>query len=270
MKKCIALTMAILLCLSVTAWAAEWKEGRSPAKPYGGVPEVDLNETMGYILLSPNGKLPASMYCDRLQIFLPREDVTLNEGFATLHTKNAEVAKLDFSDPETVVLRPMTEDELVSVMWGSGVCIEMQLPTSLVFGENYYVTMDEGCFSAADGKVISLPVANKEAWKPVVEGDFGVSGLTYHKALPEDAKKNAKPEMTTEPTVGDSVTFDVIIGGDAVVAVLYSTNESVTFENTEITESGTITGAIVGEDVSWGIMFLNDKDENIGAVSQNK
>ncbi len=269
MKKIIALTIAALLILSATALAAEWKEGRSPAKPYSGVPEVNLDETMGYILLSPNGKLPASVFCDKLQIYLPREDVVLGEGFATLHLKKEEIAKLDFTDPDVVALRPMTEEELDGFMWGSGVCIEMQLPSSLVFDESYYVTMDEGCFSAAEGKVISLPVANKEAWTPVVKGDFGVSGMYYGKPLPENAKKDAKPEATTEPTVGDSVNFDLVVGGDAVLAVVYSSNGSVTFEQAEYTESGSITGTITGEEVSWGVMFLNEEDQYIDYVTLN-
>ena len=52
MKRIIALAIIGMLLMS-SALAAEWPEGCSPAQPYARVKEVDLTQTMGYIILFP-------------------------------------------------------------------------------------------------------------------------------------------------------------------------------------------------------------------------
>lgn len=277
MKKLVALMMVFMLCLT-TAYAAEWAEGRSPAQPYAGVPEVKLDETMGYIMLYPREKMPAERFCDVLEIYLPREDVEVGEGCITLCDADGEVAKLSCADPESVELRPLEESELEGLMWGSGICVEVHLPVSLDFDHDYYVLMDDACFSAAEGKVQSLALTNKDGWIPVLTGEFGIGGLYYtaapEKADPAEGEEEEAPaeeaeetvELPTEPKkpeVGDLIVFDLKMGGDAKYAVVYSENDTVYFNPLEYTESGKVWGTITGEDLDWGVVFL---DENGGVL----
>ncbi len=273
MKKVIALILAGLLCLTAVAFAAEWKEGRGPAQPYDGVPEVDLEKTMGYILLCPSAKLPAKLYSDRLQIFLPREDVELKTGKVTIYDDEGEFATMDVSDENVAAVRPMTEAELGSVIWGGGVCVEIRLPISLTIGKDYYVKMEAGIFSAADGKVTSLPVENDTAWKPVVQGDYGVCGLYYSApvdAEAEESEEEAEIEYVTTPKAGDTVTFDLMLGGDAKYAVIFSDDASVTFEDTEYSESTTVVGTVAADKLDWGVVFLDDAGEMLEIVNLDR
>lgn len=343
MKRLIALVLAGLMVLGGACLAAEWPQGRSAAQPYSQLPEVNLSETIGYIMLFPRAKLPASRYCGVLAMFLPREDLELGEGMVHLYEKvegekePVEVCSVDFTDPDSVQIRPMNESELRDLMWGGGRVVEMKLSKSLEFGgetpHSYYVLMDPGCFTAQGGKLGSLQISGDEAWVPVIEGDYGVSGLYYIDAEPvnpedeseeddledlpgvtdvvkepeEEAdkdKKDAKDDKDAaadekaadakdakgdkdakdaegaegaegeaaedapidpsqyvlKPDVGDKVFFDIVIGGDAVLAVLYSDNGSVEFDGIEYTQSGPVQGTVTGEDVQWGVAFYDAND----------
>ncbi|MBR1559966.1 MAG: hypothetical protein IJ646_06965 [Clostridia bacterium] len=359
MKKLIALILAGLMALTGTALAATWPEGCSPSQPYAKVDAVDLTKIMGYLILNPRAKLPVSQFCDVLEIFLPREDLTRGQGMLRLYeimpgaTEGTEVCSVDFADPQSVELRLLGEQELSDLMWGGGTCIEIHLPKSLEFGDRvhqYYVLMDEGCFLASNGAVRSLGIFNPEAWQPVIGGEYGISGLYYidapyvekplgtpepemapnegvnnmnaadgasgvdlsyqpqvvgmdgeiiesasglfedaapqgailgaedapaeenvaEPAAPADAAPVADAAaaggtMATRPDKGDIVHFDLVMGGDAVYAIPYSENGSVEFETVEFTESTHVTGTVVGDDVQWGVVFLNDESDVIRA-----
>ena len=287
MKKWAAVIMIVALMITTSAQAAQWPEGRSAAQPYAGTPPVNLDETMGYILLYPRPKMPAQGFCDRLQIYLPREDVVLARGALRLMKTNEsgaaeEVASIDFSDAGSVLLRPMTEQEMESVIWGSGVCIEVFLPESLTLNETgYYVTMDEGCFTARNGALSSLPIVNPEAWMPVVQGECGVSGLYYAEPDPDEATEEAvegadngkanevpsEPVYKTRPEVGDRVCFDLVMGENAAYAVIYSENDSVFFDEIEYTQPQTVEGTVTKDEVNWGVVFLDADGNMVKAVS---
>lgn len=341
MKKLLALVLVALMLLGGCAFAAQWPEGRSAAQPYSRLPEVNLSETMGYILMFPREKVPANRFCDVIGMYLPREDLALGEGLAHLYEKvegesdPVEVCTVDFSNTDSVTIRDMSEKELQDLMWGGGKCVQMNLPKSLEFGEqahNYYVLMDAGCFTAADGALESLQITSDEAWIPVIEGDYGVSGLYYLDAeLPvetetvvaedddddlevstdvgivdvpvveeeseedgeeadeaedapevtEEPEATEEPEPTEEPEEteeaaedapldpsqyvvkpdpGDKVIFDLVIGGDAKMAVFYSDNGSVEFEQIEYDGSAHVEGTVVGTDVQWGVSFFDEND----------
>ena len=284
-RSLIALILAAAVFGASPASAAEWKDGRSPAQPYAGVPEVDLSQTMGYIMLYPRAKMPVEHFCDVLEIYLPREDVERGEGTLRLYDESGEILSVEFEDEEQVGIRKLSEDELNGLMWGSGVCIDVYLPVSLTIGKDYYVTMDEGCFTAADGAVVSLGYTGKEVWVPVVTGDFGINAMAYYdtgeeeetaesEAVPvpvtqpaADGEEEAEPEevsgeVTLTPGKGDKVRFELLMGGDADVAVLYSENGSVLFPEIEYKESATVVGTVLSEDINWGVVFL-DKDGDI-------
>ena len=321
------LVPALLACLlaAVPASAAQWGEGCSPSQPYEGVPEIDLEERMGYIMLYPREKMPAEHYCDVLEMYLPREDVALGDGKLTLFEKDkGEIFSTAFTNEETVELRPLTEEEMEGLMWGSGICIEVYLPFSLKVGGDYYVHMEKGCMTAADGKVTSEEMDTDTSWKPVVSGEYGVSSLVYvHNELPEEPEEpgteadmvidmdtqEVAAEATAEdaaeasadtaeaqsedgseapqtesaeeqPAVtgpaglgrtmrrGDTFTFDLTLGGEAVSAVVYSDNGSVEFSQTEFTESGAVSGTVTGKDPQWGVVFLNDSGDILFLLTQ--
>ena len=294
MKKLVALILAGIILCSGIALAAEWPEGTSPAKPRPNLPEADLSKTMGYITFYPNTKLPAQMYCDMLEIFLPREDIVLGSGTMTLHASNGDtVYTFDFSDDTRTGIRSLNELELNSFKWGGGVCVFAILPRSLTLGESYYVTMQEGCFTTADGTIPSLRVDNPEAWTPVINTEYGISELFYMAPPAEvegetdenddtdETEEDAEPtaEPTAAPTIapedivykidveaGDIIVFDLVLAGDATVAVIYSENDSVDFETVEYTESGTITGKVKDADLKWGVAFLDGSGNLLKAV----
>lgn len=279
MKKLVALILVCLLCMATTAFAAEWAEGLSPAKPSNLKPAVDLNTTVGYWLPFPRSGLPAERYCDVLELYMPNPDVALGEGTATLWNADGEVAKVDFADPDQVEMRDLEEEELEIMHWGSGVCIEMHLPVSLAFGETYYVTMDEGTITSNGGKTKSMQIPytdqlplEEQYWTPSVTGDFGVGGL-YYSAAPaeptdeeEDAAEPAEEapaEPKLKPAKGDVVNFDVVLGGDAKTAIMYSENNSVYFETLEYTENSHVTGTITEDDVRWGVVFVDEAGQPV-------
>ena len=292
MKRLVALILVCIICMT-TAYAAEWAEGLSPAKPSNLKPEVDLTQTVGYWLMYPRAGLTADRFCDVLEIYMPNPDIQLGEGTATLWNADGKVAVLDFTDPVQVELRDMAEIELERMHWGCGICVEMHLPVSLKFGEQYYVTMDEGALVTNGGKVKSfaIPYSDKvpleeQYWTPIVSGDYGISGLCYSVApeqpeaaeteegaeegaeqpAEEPAEDDTPVEPKYNPGKGDRVTFDLVLGGDAVVAVMDSQNDSVTFKTVEYSESGRVTGLIKDDDMDWGVVFLNEAGEVVDYV----
>ena len=313
MKKIVCVLLMLALMLS-TALAAEWPEGRSPAQPYANVPSVDLNTSIGHILMYPRGKLGVEHFCDVLMIYLPREDIKLGTGSLQLYRGEELVETVSFANPQQVLLRSLTEEEMNNLLWGSGVCIEIWLSKSLKLSENYYVLMDENCFTNTTGSLVSRSITSPEAWVVNVGGGYGINELYYTQGMVmSDAEKAARQEAETlaalnaglaptataapaadgpvltadepepsaapaaavaaapaaaagaikvRPAVGDRIDFDLVLVGNAASAVVFSDNNSVSFETPEYTQSGHVTGQVVGDDLFWGVVFL-DADGNV-------
>ena len=300
MKRLFAVVLVCLLC-ATSALAAEWGEGLGPDQPLPGVRKLDLTKEMGYSYTYPKPGLPVEHFCNVLEIYLPREDIELGEGHAHLYdSTDTEVADIDFANPEQVLLRTQEEAELQAKKWGSGVCIEIYLPVSLKFDESYYVLMDLNCFTAGENKISNYDLTAKDQWTPVLEGDFGIESLFYFTppAPPEEEEGEAAEEapaetaeenpfeksMTTEeeapveeelgepkynPVTGDKIHFDLVLGGDAKTAVIFSENDSVLVSQQDYTESSPVTLTITKDELDWGVVFLNDKDEVIQAIKPN-
>jgi len=300
MKKLLAVVLVCLLC-TTSALAAEWAEGLGPEQPLPGVPKIDLSKEMGYDYTYPSAKLKVKYFCNVLEIYLPREDIELGEGHAHLYdSTDTEIVDIDFANPDQVELRVQQESELVAKKWGSGVCIEMHLPVSLKFNESYYVLMDLNCFTAGENHVSNYDLTQKTQWTPVLESDFGIESLFYFTppAPPEEEEGEAAEEapaetaeenpfeksMTTEeeapveeelgepkynPVTGDKIHFDLVLGGDAKTAVIFSENDSVLVSQQDYTESSPVTLTITKDELDWGVVFLNDKDEVIQAIKPN-
>ena len=279
MKKLIALILVCVLC-AASAYAAEWAEGLSPSKPMESKPEIDLTKKFGYWILYPayaNEKMHAKRFCDVLEIYMPDPGVALGEGTAALWNADGKVCTMDFSNPDQVELRQMEETELNWLRWGSGVCVTIHLPISMKIGEEYYVTMDKGALTTNNGKVLCQPMiyyekasTTEQYWSPYLEDDFGISSLYYSAPAGEfedDEEEDKTPEPKYNPVKGDTINFDVVVGGDAVAAVMISENDSVQFDIVQCTETTHVTGTIVGDDMNWGVVFVDANDEPIDFVS---
>jgi hypothetical protein len=303
MKRLLAVVLICLLC-GTGALAAEWAEGLGPEQPLPGVPRIDLSKEMGYDYTYPSAKLKVKYFCNVLEIYLPREDIELGEGHAHLYdSTDTEIVDIDFANPDQVELRVQQENELVAKKWGSGVCIEMHLPVSLKFNESYYVLMDLNCFTAGENHVSNYDLTKKDQWMPAMEGDFGIESLFYFTppAPPEEEEgeeTEAVEEETEEavegnpfdksmasdaeapveevlgepkynPVTGDKIHFDLVLGGDAKTAVIFSENDSVLVHQQDYTESTPVTLTITKDDLDWGVVFLDEKDEVLQVIKPN-
>ena len=299
MKRLIAVVLVCLLC-ATSAFAAEWPEGLGPDQPLPGVRKLDLTKEMGYCYTFPKPGLEVSHFCNVLEIYLPREDIELGQGHAHLYdSTDTEIADIDFANPEQVLLRTQEEAELAAKKWGGGVCIEMNLPVSLKFNESYYVLMDLNCFTAGENRISNYDLTAKEQWTPTLSGDYGISGLFYFTpSTPAGAEATEGPteapteapageespdegtNTTTEeepveeelgepkyhPVTGDKIHFDLVLGGDAKTAVVFSENDSVDFKQLDYTESCALTGTVTKDELDWGVVFLDDKDEVLRVI----
>ena len=297
MKKLFAVVLVCLLCAS-SALAAEWADGLGPDQPLPGVPKIDLTKEMGYDYTYPSAKLPVNYFCNVLEIYLPREDIELGEGHAHLYDSTGEIADIDFANPDQVELRVQQESELLAKKWGGGVCIEMHLPVSLKFNESYYVLMDLNCFTGGENKISNYDLTKPDQWVPVLQGDFGIESLFYFTPpapaeeeegetveeveeapaenpfdKPMVAEEEAVEEELGEPkynrVTGDKVHFDVVLGGAAKTAVVFSENDSVSFEQLDYTESSAVTGTITKDELDWGVVFLDENDEVLQVIKPN-
>lgn len=286
MKRLFAVILICLFC-ATGALAAEWGEGLGPEQPLPGVRKLDLNREMGYSYTYPRPGLEAEHFCSVLEIYLPREDITLGEGHAHLYDSTGEILDIDFANPDQVELRVQQESELIAKKWGGGVCIEMYLPVSLKFDESYYVLMDLNCFCGGDNKISNYDLTKPDQWTPLVTGDYGISGLYYcAPAAPEEAEEGEEAEDAAEtdeaetgdgeeavpgepkynPTTGDEIHFDLVLGGDAKAAIVYSDNESAVFPEVNFSESCHVTGSVAKDEMDWGVVFLGDNNEVVQVI----
>lgn len=256
MKRALAILIAFILCMD-TAHAAQWPDGTSPAQPCADKPEVDLETTMGYMLMAPGAKNPAQTYCDTLYIYLPRQDVALGGGSLRVNDKGGVVTEVRFDDAQRVKLEPIDDATLDALMWGEGVCVRVWLPVSLPMGEAY-VTLDDDCLTAAGGKVTVKNVDSPEDWPVAVQGDYGVGRLRF---------TGADGAYTATPAAGDSVSFDLMLGGEAVRAAVESGNDTIACpEGDAFDASGKVTLRLTGDDFRWTVVFLNAAGEIVDYI----
>ena len=275
LRRAAALLMICALLLG-TASAASWREGTSPAQPYLGKPAANLERSLGYFMLYPRAKMPARSFCDSLVVYLPREDVRVGTGMLKLYQADGtQLLTVDVGDGSSVVIEPMTETELTSLMWGGGVAYRIRLPFSLAVGEEYRATLDAGAIAVTDSTVVNGPIGETNPWVIPVGGEFGVRGLNYRLGKPDFNPAEVGPdyvyddtegEVTYEPVMGDTVSFDILLGGEATTAVIYDKDESFYFKKDTYTvadadENGLIhvSGKIVSPELgSWGILFQDE------------
>ena len=261
MKRLIALCLALMMLCAVPAMAAQWPEGRSASKPYAGSPEADFTKTVGYMMFYPRAGVEVVGGLRTLFIYLPREDVKAGDGELTLRS-DEDNAKwtVAFSNADYVRQRPMAEEEMVGLMWGSGTCFEITLPVSVKLNHHYYVDLGRDCIISFDDSVSNPQLPGEKSWYFSTEADYGVSEMEYRRP-----QSNGGYESTVTPSVGDEIRLDIVLGGEAAMAVLYQ-NNGADFGVTTFTENGEAVGSVTAEDPDWGVLFFNSSNEVIGSV----
>lgn len=253
MKKLVAFVLVTLLLCTTVALAEGWGDGKSPSKPYPTLPEVDLDLQFGYMMLYPQANFAAEYACQRLYVYVPREDVVVGEGTLYLRAENGDlILETAMTNADVVRQRTITPEELVGLIWGGGTCFEIRVPKSLTLGATYFVNMESGCL-VTEGGVKSTQIGGTDQWRFTVTGDFGVSNMEYRRPL-----ENGKYEKEiVAPQAGDEIRFDLVLGGEAAYAALYSNTESVDFPTATYTESGEIIGSVMDDSPDWGVIFLD-------------
>ena len=261
MKKILVLMLAMLIMSSGMAYAAEWQNGLSPSQPYEGLPAVDLETEFGYQMVLPRGELGAEMACDKLYIFLPRDDVKAGSGKIYLcNEKSGVIWSAAMNESESVEQKAMTEFQLESLLWGSGTCFEITLPKSLELGKTYFVNMELGCIVTENG-IESPEVGGTDSWAFEVEGEYGVNQKEYRRPKGDGSYE----EGIVKPKAGDELRFDLVLSEETVVAMLYG-DDTVSFEETIFEESGEIIGTVEAENPIWGVIFLDEEGNVLNQI----
>ena len=259
MKKFIAVFL-ILLLVAASASAAEWEEGFGPNNPYEGMPEIDFEKNIGYMMFHPNSAMSVSG-TNVLFIYMPREDVTVGEGTLTLYSTDlGEEFSVSMNDADHVLRRAMLEIELQDLMWGSGTCFEIFLPVSLRTGATYYVNLERDCIvdearPIGNGEIRSDARSN---WYFTMVADYGVSAMEYRRPTGENTYENA----ILVPQAGDELRFDLVIGGDvksATIVVPQEAMDDIYFDTTYFTESCEVIGHVTGDTPVWDILFWDSE-----------
>lgn len=94
-------------------------------------------------------------------------------------------------------------------------------------------------------------------------GDYGVSGMSYRRAL-DNGKYD---EAVTDPQAGDEIRFDLVLGGDAVKAVIRCDNGPVDFITQTYDASGEIVGEVTADSPAWSVVFLGADGAEINRVN---
>lgn len=261
MKKVCALILALMLCAGI-AQAEGWQGDLSPARPYTGLPEVNQSENFGYMMFYPNEVMSAANGCARLFLYVPREDVKIGSGTFYLYTEeDGEVLQFAVENEGAVIQREIDSVELDAMLWGGGTCFEFVLPRSLELGKTYFANMTRGCLVTEDG-VDSPELGGADAWRFDVTGAYGVSGMEYRHPFIDGSYE----EGVQSPKAGDEIRFDLVLGGDAVTAVVYGYDASVDFKETTIESEGEVVGRVNAENPQWGVVFLDAQGNAIGQV----
>lgn len=263
MKRIIAICLVMIL-MGSAAIAAEWPEGMSANKPYTGSPEVDFNETIGYMILMPLKGSTVKAGELTLSIYMPRTDVKIGEGKLTLNCKeDRQAEEVEFNE-ENVVLREMTEEELTALLWGSGVVFEIALEKPLTANRNYYVQLSEGCIASEEYEAKSPKISRNDVWYFNTNTPNYIENVKYYRMA--DGKEKAVSEESVK--AGDMVRIKVNMGGEAVAYAICCDQGVIKPEETYFEEAGetSIQFPNTGE-VIWSVVYMDAEGKHVDEVS---
>ena len=250
MKKLISVVaalLAILVSLIAQAQGTAWSNGQSPSQPYKGVPPVDLQKKLGYMVLDPLNNENADAALKNLKIYLPRTDVKAGKGTISIREMGAEepLETISFWDASCVTVSAIEPEALAWLYWESGVCFTVALKTAPDADKTYAVSMDEGCIVVDGSETIGNPALDGEkGWTFTTNADAGVL---------------SRERMGGEsPKVGDSISIQVKLGGSAASAMVFCDTLAVTSDDQPLSESGALTARYVEAGVvKWGVALMD-------------
>ena len=254
MKKLLALCLALLLMPVQYAFADSWDEGLSAAKPFSYVDECDLTQRVGYMMTMPENSTSTPCGIDALTIYLPREDLAAMRGVLTVTDASGAIyAESDLGKAE---ITPMSRSDLNFYGWGGGVQVFIRLSRALAGEAVYSVSIPEGAFDLTDLTVPSAALDGVKQWT------FGT--LAYGISAREDSFEGA-----ARP--GDSVTAQIILGGEAASAQLIIDSPlTARSDSGEFTENGAFTVHFTDAgEAAYTVEFYDAAGALIGAVSDS-
>jgi len=264
MKKILAI--CLILMLAATASAATWEEGLGPQKPYLGSPEVDFNETIGYMMLLPMKNETLAPGTVTLSVYMPREDVEVGEGVLTLTSReDGKVAEIAVN-AETVAVRAMTDGELDALLWGCGTAFEIMLEKPLKANRHYTAEMTEGCFYAPEYEMGSPAIEGDGAWSFNTEIGSTVENLSFVR-MQEGEEAPVEIAYEESVCVGDQVKFSIVLGEDAASAAIVSDAGVILSDETYFEESAEVTATFpAAGEVMWGVVFMDENGSMLYSI----
>jgi hypothetical protein len=250
MKKFIAavavLTAILVSSLGAQAQGTAWSNGQSPSQPYKGVPPVDLQKKLGYMVLDPLNNENVGTALTSLKIYLPRADVKAGAGALRIREAGVEapLETISFADASRVTVSEIEPEALAWLYWESGVCFTVALKNTPDADKTYAVSMDAGCI-VVDGSEVGNPALNGEkGWTFTTNAEAGVLS---RERLGGEA-----------PKVGDSVAIQVKLGGSAVSAMVFCDTLAVTSDDQPLSATGTLTARYDQAGVvKWGVALMD-------------
>ena len=263
MKKLCVLCLALIM-ICTTASAATWSQGLGPQKPYFGTPEVDFTKTIGYMMMYPVNGSTVVPGLDKLCIFMPREDVETGSGTMTLNMRSVSKSIEMEVNAETLVARPMTDEELDALLWGCGTVFEMMLEQPLAENQKFSVQMTEGCIVAKEQEMVSPAIDKDDIWSFDTNTSNVIAKLDYYRVI--DGKEKVVAAGNVQ--AGDFARISIAMGEDAAFAAIYCNGGLIRPDQYNYTES-VVTDVHFPEEgeVKWGVVFMDAEGKLVNNVS---
>jgi len=266
MKKIIAVCLVLMMLMTTAIASAEgtWAEGLSPQKPYSGSPEVDFNESIGYMLFMPLTETNINPGKVTLQIFMPRADVQLGSGTISLYNSKAGLIEEIPTDSGKITCREMTAEELEALIWGAGCVFEIAVEHQLEPNENYFVRMTEGAIVSELYGTSNIEIDDRSTWKFSTNAENYVENVEYCRTV--EGKKKPDVVETVEP--GDYAKVNIVLGEEAACAAIFCDAGMILPESTYFDASveTTVTFPSTGE-VIWGVIFMDAEGNGIYSMT---
>ena len=255
-KKLAALALcAALLCAGCAGAVGEreWAEGLSPAKPFSYVSECDLSARVGYLMTMPENDTSVPCGVNTLILYLPRTDLTAMEGTLTVNDAyGTAYAQCDLAEAE---IAPMSVGDLDFYGWGSGVVVLLRLDRDLDANGTYSVNIPEGAFKLEQLEVESAALEGVKQWT--------FATLPYGMGERRDSFEG-------EAHVGDTTSFAVLLGGEAVSARLcIDTPLTLASDAGEFTSDGEVMLSYTGAgEASYSLEFYDANGRYLNGVTE--
>lgn len=233
---------------------AETENPQAPADTSAADAEL-TNDSIGPVSFTPNENGYSMVYGgNTLHAYFKRTNVVAGSGKMTIKNMadDSVVEEIDLKDTKKCIVGE--QDSTFSLLgWDGGTHLIIRLENTPASGESYYVNLEEGAFTSADGTIRSKAVSDSETWR------YGVAPYGVIPALPSGSSVY----------VGDVLSADLLIRQPAAYAKIENYDENrVRFNEKEFEKDGKLEIKIyqIGDD-SFTVTFYNDDDDPIGSIT---